>query len=99
MSSSPPTDVASRPARWRHPAGWSLRARMVLTLIGLLAVIGTAAGGPAEVSPRQQLYAGVDPRLDQALHPGRGNGDPNPKYTGGGFQRGNKGLPFPGSEL
>jgi len=55
MSSSPPTERTR--ARWRDPAGWSLRTRLVAILIALLAVLGLAVGGTAEVYLRNTLYS------------------------------------------
>src|SRR5919205_3315067 len=63
MSSSPPTDVAHRPARWRSPAGWSLRARLVAIMIALLAVLGLIVGATAEIYLRSTLYHQLDTRL------------------------------------
>jgi two-component system, OmpR family, sensor kinase len=67
MSSSPPTDVtASHPARWRSPAGWSLRTRLVAIMIALLAVLGLLVGGTAEVYLHNSLYKQVDAKLHDA---------------------------------
>src|SRR5918911_1230637 len=63
MSSSPPTDVAHRPARWRSPAGWSLRARLVAIMIALLAMLGLIVGATAEIYLRSTLYDQLDSRL------------------------------------
>jgi two-component system OmpR family sensor kinase len=67
MSSSPPTDTrAGRPARWRSPAGWPLRTRIVATMIVLLTVLGVAVGGTAEIFLRNQLYDQLDAKLTDA---------------------------------
>ena len=65
MSSSPPTDVPPihRPARWRSPAGWSLRARLVAVMIVLLAVLGLVVGATAEVYLHKTLYDRFDAQL------------------------------------
>ncbi|HEU4348970.1 MAG TPA: two-component sensor histidine kinase, partial [Actinoplanes sp.] len=63
MSSSPPTDLASRPARWRSPSGWSLRARLVAVMIALLVVLGLVVGGTAEIYLHKTLYDQVDAQL------------------------------------
>jgi two-component system OmpR family sensor kinase len=69
MSSSPPTDVTERhPARWRSPAGWPLRTRIVAIMIVLLAVLGLAVGGTAEVILRHNLYQQIDTRVEDAQH-------------------------------
>src|SRR5690242_16471019 len=94
MSSSPRTEPA---ARWRRPATWSLRARIVAIIIVLLTVLGIVVGGTAEIFLRNQLYDQIDARLGQALHPPapRGGFDPNRGPSNGGS--GNKGL-FIGAE-
>jgi two-component system OmpR family sensor kinase len=80
MSSSPPTEeVTARPARWRSPAGWSLRARLVAIIIALLAVLGLVVGATAEVYLRATLYNQVDAQLDEFTQrsmngPGQGGG-------------------------
>src|SRR6185312_9597932 len=80
MSSSPPTEEATaRPARWRSPAGWSLRARLVAIIIALLAVLGLVVGATAEVYLRATLYNQVDAQLDEFAQrsmngPGQGGG-------------------------
>src|SRR4051794_22204237 len=71
MSSSRPTDAPRRPARWRSPAGWSLRTRIVAIMIVLLTTLGLVVGATAEIFLRQQLYNQLDSRLDTALHPVR----------------------------
>ena len=62
MSSRPPTDP--RP-RWRDPAGWPLRTRLVAIMIALLAVLGLAVGGTAEVYLHKTLYSQADAQLDE----------------------------------
>src|SRR4051812_43387914 len=96
MSSSPPTEAATdRPARWRSPAGWPLRTRIVATMIVLLTIPGIAVGGTAEIFLRKQLYEQVDKQLDDAQRRSRfvfsdqqrpGNGDPHGpgKFPGDG---------------
>jgi two-component system, OmpR family, sensor kinase len=79
MSSSPPTDALARPTRWRSPAGWSLRARLVAIMIALLAVLGLVVGATAEVYLRATLYNQVDAQLDEFTQrsmngPGQGGG-------------------------
>jgi two-component system, OmpR family, sensor kinase len=64
MSSSPPTDMtASHPARWRSPAGWPLRTRLVAIMIGLLAVLGLVVGATGEVYLHNTLYRQLDAKL------------------------------------
>jgi two-component system OmpR family sensor kinase len=90
MSSSPPTDVpvaASAPARWRSPAGWSLRARLVATMIALLAVLGLVVGATAEVYLRSTLYTQLDGKLDDVAH--------RSQFTGRGGGPGPDGQPLP----
>jgi two-component system OmpR family sensor kinase len=84
MSSSPPTELAERPARWRSPAGWPLRARLVAIMIALLAVLGLIVGATAEIYLRSTLYQQLDARLvdmnNRALHR-----PPGFRSGGGGF--------------
>jgi two-component system OmpR family sensor kinase len=79
MSSSPLTEsrLVQRPARWRSPAGWPLRTRLVALIIVLLSVLGVAVAGTAEIYLRHQLYHQLDLRLDQ-VPGGRGAGLPTP---------------------
>jgi two-component system OmpR family sensor kinase len=88
MSSSPPTDVASsRSARWRSPAGWSLRTRLVAIMIALLAVLGLVVGATGEIYLHNTLYTQLDEKLTQtdrfAFH-GPGPGDDGPPGRRGG---------------
>ncbi|GIM95550.1 sensor histidine kinase [Paractinoplanes toevensis] len=102
MSSSRLTESPSpRPARWRRPAGWSLRTRIVATIIVLLTTLGVAVGGTAEIFLRKQLYDQIDTRLDTAMHPGRPSNQPQSPSGGvfkppGGFDTS---RPFIGSEI
>ena len=65
MSSSPPTDAVptSQVARWRDPAGWSLRVRLMAIMIALLAMLGLVVGATAEFTLHRMLYAQVDAQL------------------------------------
>jgi two-component system OmpR family sensor kinase len=54
---------ASRPVRWRSPAGWSLRTRIVATMIALLAVLGLVVGGTAELYLYKSLHQQIDADL------------------------------------
>src|SRR4051812_31598557 len=79
-SSSPSTEARrSRSTRWRSPAGWSLRARLVATMIALLALLGLAVGASAEIYLHKQLYQRLDAQLDNAAAwakgPPRGGGN------------------------
>jgi two-component system OmpR family sensor kinase len=67
MSSSPPTEAPAghHPARWRSPAGWSLRARLVAVMIALLAVLGLVVGATAEVYLQKTLYDRVDTQVQE----------------------------------
>ncbi len=66
--------------RWL--AGWSLRTRLVLTLVALLAVVSLAIGGLTTVALRQFLISRVDEQLrftpggrpTAAWEPGPGTG-------------------------
>ncbi|GGK96133.1 sensor histidine kinase [Mangrovihabitans endophyticus] len=78
MFSSPPTDRPfARAARWRSPAGWSLRARLVALMIALLAVLGLIVGATSEIYLHNTLYSQVDTRLDEASNRAFGHGGPN----------------------
>ncbi|WP_433374114.1 ATP-binding protein [Actinoplanes sp. CA-142083] len=90
MSSSPLTDTpADRPARWRSPAGWPLRTRIVATMIVLLTVLGLAVGGTAEIFLRKQLYDQIDSKLSDAQRRSHG-------YLSDQGQQGNGGPLGPG---
>ncbi len=71
MSSSLPT---KRAARWRSPAGWPLRTRIVAIIMILLTVLGLAVGGTAYFFLRNTLYTQVDAKLDATGKPGPGGG-------------------------
>src|SRR5687767_3070554 len=82
MSSRPP--ISTGPPRWRDPAGWPLRTRLVAIMIALLAVLGLAVGGTAEVYLHKTLYSQADAQLDQVadrsfIGPGR---RPGPQFNG-----------------
>jgi two-component system, OmpR family, sensor kinase len=79
MSSSRPTE---RPARWQSPAGWPLRTRLVAIMITLLAVLGLAVGGTAELFLRSNLYQRLDTQVTEVSQ----------RLTGGGRQRGGDGF-------
>jgi two-component system OmpR family sensor kinase len=96
MSSNPPTDVtvSPPPARWRSPAGWPLRTRLVAIMIALLAILGLVVGGTAEVFLHKTLYDRVNSQLVEASQRtlGGGGGGPdqpqhglNPLYQRAGF--------------
>jgi two-component system OmpR family sensor kinase len=79
MSSSPPTDVtlaSPRPARWRSPAGWPLRTRLVAIMIVLLAVLGLIVGGTAEIYLHKTLYDRVDAQITEESNRSIGGGGP-----------------------
>jgi two-component system, OmpR family, sensor kinase len=64
---SPPTDVSpAHPARWRSPASWSLRTRLIAIVVALLAVLGLVVGATAEVTLHRVLYSQVDRQLASA---------------------------------
>ncbi|MFG2102785.1 sensor histidine kinase [Micromonospora echinaurantiaca] len=64
MSSSRPGERAGPPARLRRwPAGWSLRTRLVVTLVALLALVSVGIGGLSTVALRQFLVDRVDAQL------------------------------------
>src|SRR3954447_2122040 len=80
MSSSPPTEVTAHPlARWRGPAGWSLRGRLIAIMIALLAVLGLVVGTTTEIFLHKALYDQLDGKLRDTAQraqfvPGRGFG-------------------------
>jgi len=84
---------ATRPARWRSPAGWSLRTRLIAIMVVLLTVLGLVVGGTAEVYLHKTLYDRVDAELTEASR--RALGGP-----GRGFQPGFMALqdPPPGAQ-
>jgi two-component system, OmpR family, sensor kinase len=80
MSSRPPT--SPRPL-WRDPAGWPLRTRLVAIMIALLAVLGLAVGGTAEIYLHNTLYGQVDAQLDEVAGFSRQDGGgPRPRMGG-----------------
>ncbi|WP_284044932.1 sensor histidine kinase [Paractinoplanes maris] len=88
MSSNPPTEMSlTHPARWRSPAGWPLRTRIVAIIIVLLTVLGLAVGGTAYFFLRDTLYTQVDAKL-------QANGRP----PGGPFGSFDADHPFRGAE-
>jgi two-component system OmpR family sensor kinase len=69
MSSSRPTDISSTPkARWRNPAGWSLRTRLVATMIALVALLGIVVGATTVLALNQVLTKQLDKQLVDASH-------------------------------
>jgi len=73
MSSNPPTEA---PPRRRGPAGWSLRARLVAALVGLLAAACVVIGVATTVAVYQFQLRQLDNQLmsagnrtSAALHP------------------------------
>jgi two-component system OmpR family sensor kinase len=78
MSSSPPTDVSSVPARWRSPAGWSLRARLVAAMVALLAIAFIVVGVTTVITLNKALYGQIDEQLTAAAKR-------SPRQYGGGY--------------
>nr|WP_246614238.1 HAMP domain-containing sensor histidine kinase [Actinoplanes bogorensis] len=76
------------PSRWRSPAGWPLRTRIVAIIMVLLTILGLAVGGTAFFFLRNTLYAQVDAKLEVT---GRGPG-------GGPFGSYDADHPFRGAE-
>jgi two-component system OmpR family sensor kinase len=66
------------PARWRSPAGWSMQARIVVIMLGLLTLLGVAVGGTTELFLHKNLYGQVDAKLEQASGAFHG-GPPGPR--------------------
>ncbi|MFJ8578199.1 sensor histidine kinase [Micromonospora sp. NPDC093277] len=65
MSSSPRSDRAGRLRRWL--AGWSLRRRLVLSVVALLALVSVGIGGLTTVALRHFLVARIDSQLSGDL--------------------------------
>ncbi|SCG74902.1 sensor histidine kinase [Micromonospora coxensis] len=86
MSSDPPTDRGLRPRRW--PAGWSLRRRLVLAVVALLALVGVSIGGLTTLALRHFLINQVDHQLTLG---DRRHGDDFPPWF-----RQSGDLPWPG---
>ncbi|MFC8849814.1 ATP-binding protein [Micromonospora sp. NPDC057141] len=74
MSSSPPTDRLRR-----RLAGWSLRTRLVVTVVALLAFVSVGIGGLTTVALHHFLIAQVDDQL--TLDQRRRGGDRPPWFT------------------
>src|SRR5689334_15565482 len=97
-----------RPARWRSPAGWPLRTRLVATMIALLAVLGLVVGGTAELYLYQSLHRQAETELgDIAKRLGGRGGDwfngPSPSQgsPNGGYHPSPDNLPpgIPGKAI
>jgi two-component system OmpR family sensor kinase len=74
MSSNQQTESEiHRPARWRSPAGWSLRTRIVAIMVVLLTVLGVAVGGTVEIFLRKSLYDQLDTKVADAEGRSRGS--------------------------
>jgi two-component system OmpR family sensor kinase len=77
--------VVARPARWRSPAGWPLRTRLIAIMIALLVILGLAVGSAAEIYLHKVLYDRVDSQLteasDRALGRHRGGGPGSDQYS------------------
>ena len=75
----------AHPARWRSPAGWSLRTRLIAIMVVLLTVLGLVVGGTAEIYLHKTLYQRLDTQLketaDRAQRRPFPGGEPRP---GGG---------------
>ncbi|WP_306214654.1 sensor histidine kinase [Actinoplanes sp. RD1] len=52
-------------ARWRSPASWSLRTRLIAMMIVLLSVLGVVVGGTAEIYLHKSLYQQLDDQLEE----------------------------------
>ncbi len=83
--------------RWL--AGWSLRTRLVVTLVALLAVVSLAIGGLTTVALRQFLISRVDQQLQSM--PGGRPGVPWEPVPGGGPWNGDVRVPrgFPSGTI
>ncbi|MEV0896494.1 HAMP domain-containing sensor histidine kinase [Actinoplanes sp. NPDC049802] len=82
-SAAPARGHTSRSARWRDPAGWSLRTRIVAIMIALLSVLGLVVGGTAEIFLHESLHSQLDDDLNELRKrisgPGQGQqGMPGP---------------------
>ncbi|MGW0505402.1 HAMP domain-containing sensor histidine kinase [Micromonospora sp. NPDC003241] len=80
-------------------AGWSLRTRLVVTLVALLAVVSLAIGGLTTVALRQFLISRVDQQLQSM--PGGRPGVPWEPGPGGGPWNGDVRVPrgFPSGTI
>ncbi|QKW17312.1 HAMP domain-containing sensor histidine kinase [Verrucosispora sp. NA02020] len=80
-------------------AGWSLRTRLVVTLLALLAVVSLAIGGLTTVALRQFLISRVDQQLQSM--PGGRPGVPWEPVPGGGPWNGDVRVPrgFPSGTI
>ncbi|MCW3818094.1 HAMP domain-containing histidine kinase [Micromonospora sp. DR5-3] len=89
MSSSRRSDLAGRLRRWF--AGWSLRRRLVLSVVALLALVSVGIGGLTTVALRHFLVGQVD---DQLTMNDRRSGDLPPWFRQSGDSR----RPGPGAQ-
>ena len=98
MSLSQRTEVPHhRSARWRSPAGWPLRTRIVAAIMVLLTVLGLVVGASAEIFLSKTLYDQVDTKLTTAMNPGPPGGNDQNPGRGRGDPPGD--LMFIGAEL
>jgi two-component system OmpR family sensor kinase len=94
MSSNRPTDVSpstDTPARWRSPAGWSLRARLVAAMIALLALACLVVGATTEIALHQNLYKRIDTQLQDSAGPPPNSANLPPSNGGNGNPDGGQG--------
>ncbi|MEP6796760.1 MAG: HAMP domain-containing sensor histidine kinase [Lapillicoccus sp.] len=54
-------------ARLRHPSSWTLRAKLVVSMVALFTIITLATGAATTVALRGYLYQRVDTQLNAAL--------------------------------
>jgi two-component system OmpR family sensor kinase len=92
--------VVARPARWRSPAGWPLRTRLIAIMIALLAILGLVVGATAEVYLHQTLYQRLDSQVQETANraqnrPGNRDFPGDPGYGDG---RGFLQKPPPGAQ-
>ena len=77
-----PADPAPGTARPRKR--WTLRRRLVVGIVALLAVLGTAIGTVSVVTLESVLVGQFDQQLRSALNIGRDNIGPGPEFGAGG---------------
>lgn len=93
MPSPPPSPVAvPRVLPWRRPSDWTLRAKLVASMVALFTIITLLTGAATVYALNRYLIGQVDQQLDSYFQrPQSDNGPPSDRNRGRGGP-GNEGL-------
>ena len=86
------TTVATRPGRWQGPRGWSLRTRLLVALLALLAAVSLVIGLVSVLALDRFLQGRLDDQLRAAG--ARSQGADGPGGPGDGDHRGGRSPDF-----